>query len=147
MSAGSPVADEQLGGVGGAGEPAHGVAGQAELGGDRGQGPTGGEQPVDIGVPAAGPLGDPDACGRGGRVRGARLVLDGRAIRAGRCGQVLAVPRDCPLDGLAQVVPQVPPVGDRPTSGLRPGRPTPAPPPAARRSAPQCAGRDGWSAR
>jgi hypothetical protein len=68
---------------------------------------------------AARPVGDPAAALRGGlgRVLDARRVLSlclalSRPGRDGRCGQVLPVPGDRPLNGLAQVVPQVPPVGD-----------------------------------
>ena len=109
------VVDEQLLGAGGAGEPADGVAGQAELGGDSRQAAALGQQLVHVGVPAAGPARRSARCGAAGAAvcrRGCRP----RRPAARRCrtaaAQVLAVPGDRPLDGLAEVVPQVPPVRD-----------------------------------
>ncbi len=67
---------------------------------------------MNLGVPAARPTGDPAGalCGRRGRVLGACLILGGQRGRADRSDQVLAVPGDRPLNGLAKVVPQVPAV-------------------------------------
>jgi hypothetical protein len=56
-----------------------------------------------------------------GRVLGAWLTLGGRRGRADRGGQVLVVPGDRPLDGLAEVVPQVPAVSDLDRSGCAAG--------------------------
>jgi hypothetical protein len=63
-------------------------------------------------VPAACPDGDPvTALGSGcGRLRRVRRIL-GRLRRNG-CGQVLAVPGDRTFHGAAEVVPQMPAVGD-----------------------------------
>ncbi len=105
--------DEQLPGVGGAREPADGVAGQAQLGGDIAEGAARGEQSVHVRVPGAGPVGDPPGprCrGRQGRLRW-QLGGRGRGLGRGR-RKVLPVPGDRPLDGLAEVMPQVPAVCD-----------------------------------
>jgi len=108
------VVDEQLFRAGGAGEAADGVPGQAERGSGLAEVAALGQQPVHVGVPGAGPVRDPPVPGCGGHQgRGRRHPGCGRrGLRCGRCRQVLAVTADCPLDGLAKVVPQMPAVGD-----------------------------------
>jgi hypothetical protein len=107
------VAGEQFFGAGGAGEPADGVAGKAELDGDIAEVPPG-QQPVHAGVPGPGPVCDPPCprrrwCGRRGRL-GSRVRSRGRRRASRR--QVLPVPGDGAFHGVAEVVPQVPPAGD-----------------------------------
>src|SRR5215472_11810442 len=68
--AGSPagsVVDELFLGAGGAGEPADGVTGQAQLGGDLAEAAAGGQQPVHVGVPAPRPVRDPPGARDGGQ--------------------------------------------------------------------------------
>ena len=72
-----------------------------------------GQQPVHVSVPGPGPDGDPPGPRRprrGRRLGCRRGRWPGPAPRPRR--QVLAVPADRPLDRLAEVVPQVPAVGD-----------------------------------
>jgi hypothetical protein len=109
------VPDQKLLGADGAGEPADGVAGDPELGGDLAESTARGPEPVHLRVPAAGPDGDPVAAGS---VRILRLAWHLAACDGGfrwcgdRCGQVLAMAGDRPLDGLAEVMPQMRPVSD-----------------------------------
>lgn len=57
--AAGPVPDRELAAAGGADEPADSVARDPELGGDLGERAARGPEPVHVGVPAAGPDGDP----------------------------------------------------------------------------------------
>ena len=61
------VVDEQLFGAGGAGEPADGVAGQAQHGGDLAEAAPAGQHPVHVGVPAPRPVRDPPGARGDGR--------------------------------------------------------------------------------
>jgi hypothetical protein len=103
--------------VSGAGEPADGVAGQAEVGGDRADTTAFSPQLAD-GVPLAGPGSHPVAATGDRRNGRRRAVLEGAAgdgwwvLRRGRSLQVLAVPGDGAFHRLAQVLPQMPAVGD-----------------------------------
>jgi hypothetical protein len=100
------VADEQLFGAGGAGEPADGVAGQAQRGGDLAEAASAGQHPVHVGVPAPRPVRDPPAARDGGRRGRLRCRRGGScSLRGGRCRQVLPVPGNRALHRLAEVVP------------------------------------------
>jgi len=76
--------------------------------------PPSGQQPAHVGVPGPGPGRDPPGprrrwCGRRDRF-GLRAGRGSR--RRDRCRQVLPVPGDGAFHGVAEVVPQVPLVGD-----------------------------------
>jgi hypothetical protein len=107
---------QQLLGVSGAGEPADGVAGQAQFGRDRAGAVSLGQHPVHRCVALPRPLGHPAAPPHSVRRGGRRAGGIGTVLLAGRgCGgrgQAAAVPGDRPLGGLAEVVPQVPAIGD-----------------------------------
>jgi hypothetical protein len=141
------VAGQQFLRAGGAGEAAHGVAGQAEDGGSLADGAAVARQSAHLGVTGTGPVRDPPCSrclGSPSRLRRGRRLGSGErgGLRRDCDRQVLAVAADRPLDGLAEVVPQVSAVGDlnRPQplmhARLSPARQAKTPPPPPVRARP-----------
>jgi hypothetical protein len=103
--------DQQLFGVGGAGEPADGIAGQAQFGRDRADAVSLGQQPVDRRIALAGPLSNAPASRRGRGRRDRRLGVIGPAFWLFTChgrdghAQAPAVPGNGSLGSFAEVVP------------------------------------------
>lgn len=118
-----PLAAEEVFRPGRVGEALDGAGGAVEPAPDGAAAVAGFQQGVDGGVPGPDAVGEPVALPRRGGCFLERSGIIG--FLSGRLGdedaQSLAVPGDGPLGGLAEVVPQVPPVSDLDRLGC-PGR-------------------------
>lgn len=116
-----PLSGEQLFRRCGVGELLDGAVGHPELPLDRASDVSRRQQCVDGGMPAPGPIGEsvPARPRRTGRVRGCNSLGLGLGFgcRGDRSAEAVTVLGDAPLGGLAQAVPEMPPVRD--LDGLR----------------------------